>query len=62
MAGPLPGHSVLVVTANDLLPPGAEGFLEGARAGRALLHREDGALAVGVDDRDVEPVALLEQL
>jgi hypothetical protein len=31
-------------------------------AGRALLHRQDGTAAVGVDDRDVEPRTVLEQL
>src|SRR5262249_18396549 len=48
--------------ANDLLPPGAKCFLEGASAGSSLLHCEDRALSTGVDQRDVEPVPLLQQL
>ena len=65
MAGHCPGHfvcSVSVIGGLILLPPGAERFLEGAHAGRALLHRENGALAAGIDNRNVEPVALLQQL
>ena len=63
MAGLKPGHFLLQRPARrDLLPPGAERFLEGARAGRAFFHRENGALAAGIDDGNVEPVALLEQL
>ena len=50
------------IMTNPLLAPGPERFLERAGAGRAFLDGEDGALAGGVDDRDVEPVALLEQL
>src|SRR6185295_10633367 len=46
----------------ELLPPGLERLLEGAFAGGALLDREDRAAPVVVDDRDVEPVALLEKL
>src|SRR4029077_6430835 len=46
----------------SLLFPGGEGLAEGAVAGRALLHRQDGAAAVGVDDRDIEPRSVLEQL
>src|SRR5512146_1744563 len=61
MAGPLPGHSVLAAM-DTLLPPRAEGFLESARARRSLLHCEDRTLAAGVDQRNVEPVPLLQQL
>jgi hypothetical protein len=42
--------------------PGSKGLGEGVVAGRALLHRQDGTAAVGVDDRDVEPRTVLEQL
>ena len=41
--------------------PGREGVLEGAITRDALLDRQDGAAAVVVDDRDVEPGPLLEQ-
>jgi hypothetical protein len=41
--------------------PDRERFCEGAVAGRALLHRQDGTAVVGVDDRDVEPRPVLEQ-
>src|ERR1051326_9126592 len=44
------------------LAPGGEGFLERLLAGRALLDRQDGATAVVVDDRNVEPGALFEEL
>src|SRR6185369_11507996 len=44
------------------LPPSLEQFLEGALAGRALLDREDRAAAVVVDDWNVEPATLLQQL
>jgi hypothetical protein len=40
--------------------PGGKGFGEGAFAGRTLLHRQDGAAAISVDDRDVEPRTFLE--
>ena len=59
-AGPRP--FCLSCTADDLLPPSAEGFLEGARRRACPSPAQDRALAVGVDDRDVEPVALLQQL
>ena len=42
--------------------PGSKGLGEGVVAGRALLHRQDGTAVVGVDDRDVEPRTVLEQL
>ena len=45
-----------------LLLPGLERVGEDAVAGRAFLHRQDGAPVVVVDHRDVEPAALLEQL
>jgi AAA ATPase domain len=45
-----------------LMFPCRESFGEGAVAARALLHRQDGAAAVGVDDRDVKPRTVLEQL
>src|SRR5438309_1105735 len=44
------------------LPPGRERFREGALARGALFERQDGAAVVVVDDRDVEPGPLLEQL
>jgi hypothetical protein len=48
--------------AGALLLPSLERIGEHALAGRTLLHREDGAAVVVVDDRNVEPTALLEQL
>src|SRR5271165_4697479 len=44
------------------LPPGFERLGEGAFAGRPLLDGEDGAAAVLIDQRDVEPRPVLEQL
>src|SRR3954468_7341752 len=46
----------------ELLPPGLERFVEGALARRALFEREDRPAAVVVDDRYVEPAALLQEL
>src|SRR4051812_33597425 len=46
----------------ELLPPCLEGLLEGAFAGGALFQREDRAAAVVVNDRHIEPGALLEEL
>ena len=42
-----------------LLLPSLERIGEDALAGRALFHREDGAAVVVVDQRNVEPGALL---
>src|SRR4029077_2493474 len=55
---------VLVTTTVivPLLPPSAERFLEGAYTRRTLFHREDRALAAGIDHRNVEPVAFLQSL
>src|SRR5207237_9502279 len=44
------------------LLPGREGLIERLLARRAFLQGQDGAAVVVVDDRDVEPGALLEQL
>src|SRR5438552_19161649 len=46
----------------ELLLPGLEGVGEDALAGRAFFQSEDGAAVVVVNDRDVEPAALLEHL
>src|SRR5215472_13990718 len=45
-----------------LLAPGRKRVVEGALARRALLDRDDGAALVGVDQRHVEPGALLQKL
>src|SRR5690242_1884453 len=60
----LPLSPFLPTSSSDgsLLFPGGESLGEGAVAGRAFFHRQDGAAAVGVDDRDVEPRALFEEL
>jgi hypothetical protein len=42
--------------------PGLERIREGALAGRAFFERQDGAAVVGVDHRDFEPGAFLEQI
>src|ERR1700689_547821 len=44
------------------LGPRREGVGKGAVAGRALFHRHDGAAAIGIDDGNVEPFLILEQL
>src|SRR4029079_15538663 len=62
MAGPCPAILFYVPLTNNLLPPRAEGFLEGARAWRSLLQCEDRTLAAGVHQRDVKPAPLLQQL
>src|SRR5262245_55100742 len=46
----------------SLLVPGRERFREGAIARCALLQCQDRASTIGVDDRDIEPRPLLEQL
>src|SRR6478672_10562911 len=46
----------------ELLAPGRKRVVEGAFAGGALFDRDDGAALVGVDQRHVEPRALLQQL
>src|SRR5580700_5465853 len=45
-----------------LLGPRRESVGKGAVAGRALFHRHDGAAAIGIDDGNVEPLLILEQL
>ena len=45
-----------------LLLPGGEGVGEGAFARRAFLQRQNGAVAIGVDDGDVEPGPIFQQL
>jgi hypothetical protein len=42
--------------------PGSKGFGEDAVAGRTLFHSQDGTAAVGIDDRNVEPWAVFEEL
>src|SRR5580693_6881711 len=44
------------------LRPSREGVGKGAVARRALFHRHDGAAAIGIDDGNVEPLLILEQL
>src|ERR1051325_8951983 len=58
----IPGSRDARPGMTNSLPPGLEQILEGALARRALLDREDRAAAVVVDDRNVEPVALLQEL
>src|SRR5437660_12604551 len=48
--------------APRLLTPGLEDFVEGTLARIALLDRQNGAPAIVVDDRNIEPGPLLEQL
>ena len=48
--------------SGSFLLPGLERIGEGALAGRAFFHREDGAAVVALDDREIEPGAFLEQL
>src|SRR3954469_18434696 len=48
--------------SRGLLPPGRKGLGEPPLARRALLECQDGAAVVVIDDRDVEPGALLEQV
>src|SRR5262249_4004456 len=50
------------VVSGGSLPPSRECVGESALARIALLDRHDGAPAVVVDDRNVEPGALLEEL
>src|SRR5580704_10780428 len=45
-----------------LLAPRREGIVEGALAGGALFDGDDGAALVDIDQRHVEPRALLEKL
>ena len=45
-----------------LLRPGGEGAGERTVSGWAFFHRQNGATAIGVDDRDVEPGTLFEEL
>src|SRR6185312_7867936 len=45
-----------------LFAPRRERFVEGAFAGGALFDRDDGAALVDVDQRHVEPGALLQEL
>src|SRR5262245_25326764 len=44
------------------LPPRRERFVEGAFAGGAFFDGDDGAALVGIDQRHVEPGALLQEL
>src|SRR6185436_13716597 len=46
----------------ELLPPRLERLVEGTLAGIALLKREDRTAAVVVDDRDIEPRPLFQEL
>src|SRR3979411_2158207 len=45
-----------------LFPPRRERVVEGALAGGALLDGDDGAALVDIDQRHVEPRALLQEL
>src|SRR5438445_3161507 len=47
---------------DSLLLPGLEGFLERTLAGRALFECQNGPPIVAVDDRNIEPATVLEQL
>src|SRR5262249_50722799 len=63
----LPGQGVTAPVSGRgcwfaLLLPGLEGVGEDALTGRAFLQGEDGAAVVVVNNRDVEPAALLEHL
>src|SRR6516165_12260265 len=51
-----------VATERLLFLPGRERIGKGALARRAFLQRKDRAPPIGVDDRDIEPRTLLEQL
>src|SRR4030081_3379268 len=50
------------VCRRRLLPPRRERVVERALAGGALFDRDDGAALVDIDQRDVEPRALLQKL
>lgn len=50
------------VEVKPLLHPSRKGLLESALARIALLDRQDSAASVVVDDRHVEPAALLQKL
>ena len=45
-----------------ILAPGVQGFLEGAVAWNAFFYRQQGALPVVIDQADVHPGPLLQQL
>ncbi len=47
---------------SPLFPPHRERVIERAFAGRALFDRDDGAALVDIDQRHVEPGALLQEL
>src|SRR5579872_1319371 len=47
---------------NGLLAPGRKRVVEGALTGCTLLDRDDGATLVDIDQRHVEPRALLQEL
>ena len=49
------------VAARRSLAPRRERLVERALAGHALLNRDDGAALVSVDQRHVEPGALLQE-
>src|SRR6202034_4246512 len=46
----------------SLFRPGGECIRESPIAGRAFFHGQDGAAAIVIDDRDIEPRLILEQL
>src|SRR5205807_3806518 len=50
------------IKAEGSLPPGLEGLVERLLAGIAFFQRQDRAAAVVVDDRNIEPGALLQEL
>src|SRR5665647_2692577 len=47
---------------SGLLPPRRERVVEGALAGGALFDGDDGAALVDIDQRHIEPGALLQEL
>src|ERR1700761_1724090 len=59
---PLPDARLILPQTAGLFAPRLEGVGERALAGRALLHGQDGTAVVVVDDENVEPRPLLEQL
>ncbi len=50
------------ISASRLFRPGGERIGEGPVAGRAFLQGQDGAAAVVIDDRNVEPRPVLSKL
>src|SRR5882757_6711567 len=49
-------------TTTELLPPGLERLVERTPAGISFFKRENRAAAIAVDDRDIEPRALFQEL